>query len=464
MYGDFSRNHFEHTPSDLSRIALQQGQPIVEADWNEQVQLIYEQIKTLANGRQISLDLTNEVDQRFFVGGLHCHLAGAEKSAAREALRGAGNSNQTIRAWEDAVLTDRAYSTNTRTVWQVLNRNDARSGDREATLRMRKRLPNEDPRAYDRDLETLKEELLTLEGKLLRIEVHLAGDEEISVKTSLDNGSQLVAINKLDALTSSQIGPQFLEFLSNDPSRVAQELVRSTRPPQFTSIHNDVAWSKSSESEPAAVAVRLWDEFVEFTKPANGDGTTWQLGPNRRSNEGQSLAIRILSNLSIEGTCEAKQFWVLRVDGELVDQLQQGIQAQSPYSYAQAFAMVAPADDDPNPGDGVQTPTDRDSSDLLSQAGIAAMQGYMTTPHELMRRVPARYLNTAITFSPLSRWLAPALVSELVGLSFEEFDKRFRITFDVDPSDQPIYEHEAKQLLETANQFAESIRDTARIA
>ncbi len=84
---------------------------------------------------------------------------------------------------------------------------------------------------------------------------------------------------------------------------------------------------------------------------------------------------------------------------------------------------------------------------------MAALKEYFTTPREVLRRIPARYLRTDITFRPLAEWLAPALVSEIVDLSFDEFAEQFRQARSVPDEDWELFEREARQVLAKADEF-----------
>ena len=101
---------------------------------------------------------------------------------------------------------------------------------------------------------------------------------------------------------------------------------------------------------------------------------------------------------------------------------------------------------------------------MLSSAGKAVFKHYFTTPRELLRRIPARYLKTAVSYEPLAQYLAPALVSELTNLSLEDFARRFQKTVVVDEKDWPLFVHEASQVLKVANEFDRALASESGMA
>ncbi len=90
---------------------------------------------------------------------------------------------------------------------------------------------------------------------------------------------------------------------------------------------------------------------------------------------------------------------------------------------------------------------------MLSSEGMAALKNYFTTPREVLRRIPARILKLAVSYHPLLRWLAPALVSELTSLDFDKFVELFQRTTSVPEKDWQLFEREARLVLDTAKEF-----------
>jgi hypothetical protein len=115
---------------------------------------------------------------------------------------------------------------------------------------------------------------------------------------------------------------------------------------------------------------------------------------------------------------------------------------------------------------GSRTNEDSDETPVmtfLSDAGLSALKQYFTTPKEVLRRIPARYLKTTVSYSPLAKWLAPALLSEIADMSFEDFTKEFQDVHPIPNADWAIFEREAKDVLEKAQQFSRMMASNAGI-
>lgn len=119
------------------------------------------------------------------------------------------------------------------------------------------------------------------------------------------------------------------------------------------------------------------------------------------------------------------------------------------------------ADEQPTPETDPAAPAT--NAAILSPEGVIALQRYFTTPREVLRRFPARYLKSDVTYGPLVRWLAPALVSQVAGLSFEQFDERFHETFSVPDDEREEYERDARRMLATAQEFSHMLSTEAGI-
>jgi hypothetical protein len=65
-----------------------------------------------------------------------------------------------------------------------------------------------------------------------------------------------------------------------------------------------------------------------------------------------------------------------------------------------------------------------------------------------------RYLNVSLSYQPLIDWLAPALVSDVVDLSFDEFAHEYEQVQPVEEADWPVFEREVREVLAKAKTFS----------